>query len=261
MFGQNFLVNTNVQQRIIEACRLQSTDTVIEIGPGQGAITQYMVDKVDNLTIIEKDKELIKYLDARFSSQNVKIINDDILQYPFEKIPANAIIVGNLPYNIATAIIKKFIEYGNSSKNIQHLYFMVQLEHGKKMCAPPGSKDYGSFSCLVQYYTTPQILFKISNGSFNPKPKVQSCFVHIEIPSKPKFAYKNKEALFKIIYGAFNQRRKTIENALSQIIEKNRLNPILIEEGINPKSRAENLSLEDYIRITKRLEPTLKNAD
>lgn len=214
-----------------------------------GAITKHMANKVRRLMAIEKDTALAQNLNVMFANQNVEIINEDILKFPLNEIPSQSVIVGNLPYNIATAIISRFLLYGFETKAISDLYFMVQLEHGRKMTAKPGSKDYGSFSCFVQFMAEVKILFNISNHSFKPKPKVQSCFIQLTIPKEPKYKNIERDELFKIIYCAFNQRRKTILNSLSPLMEKSQLEDILSKAHLETKLRAENLSIEDYILL------------
>ncbi len=248
--GQNFLVNPNVARRIVEACDLKPTDVILEIGAGKGALTHLIAGKVRSVIAVEKDDHLAGQLQKDFHGTNVTIVHADILEYPFEKIPDRVKIIGNLPYNIATPIIEKVFHY---KKRVTGFYITVQLEYGQRIAARPHNKDYGSFSCFVQYHANPKILFKIKNASFQPVPKVQSCFLSMGLREKPSVFAKDEEFLFGVIRAAFGHRRKTIENSLSAILAKEKISALLQELKINPKLRAENLSLEDFARISNHM--------
>ncbi len=245
--GQNFLVNPNIVQRIITSCDLKPTDIVLEIGPGKGALTHGLSQQVKSIVAIEKDQLLADQLKKDFANTNVHIVHADILNHPFQKLPGSIKVIGNLPYNVVTPIIEKILDH---RKKFCTFYLTVQLEYGQRLAAQPNSKSYGSFSCFVQYYADPKILFKISNSAFRPIPKVQSCFLRLNLLKKPKFKASNEDFLFKVIRACFGQRRKTIQNSLSGVMTDRKKIPCLLEAlNIDPKLRAENLSLEDYVRI------------
>lgn len=245
--GQNFLINPHIIQRIIDSCDLKPTDTILEIGPGRGALTDALSQHANNVIAIEKDRGLAGQLKQQFENTNVKIIHADILKYPFDSLTPNMKVVGNLPYNIATPIITKII--ANRMK-CDALYATVQLEYGQRITAKPNTKSYGSFSCFVQYHADVKMLFKIKNTAFHPAPRVQSCFLQFNLLKKPKNKAKCEDLLFKIIRSCFGQRRKTIQNSLSGAMDKQNIPYLLQKLNINPKSRAENLSLEEYIQIS-----------
>jgi len=245
--GQNFLINQNVQQRIIAACDLKPADIVLEIGPGKGALTRLIAPHVKKVIAVEKDTQLAAELKLQFYDSNVTIIHEDILKYSFDGLPDHIKIIGNLPYNIATPIIEKVLTYG---KKFYVFYMTVQLEYGQRMAAKPSTKSYGSWSCFTQYYADIQMLFKVGRAAFYPVPKVQSCFLRLDIPRKVRLEVQDEKLFFKIIRSAFNQRRKTIMNSLSSLCDKTQLAEILESLEINTKFRAENLALEDYARIT-----------
>lgn len=249
-FGQNFLTNLHVRDRILTACELKKEDIVLEIGPGKGVLTKEIVQAVDGVYAVEKDRQLVDYLRQNISSPSLNIIQADFLKFALEELPDNLKLVGNLPYNIASPIIEKII---TSRRKFRDVYIMLQLEHGLRVCASKGNKDYGSFSCFVQYYANPTILFKINNSSFYPKPKVQSCFVHITFPSAPKYQVQDEDLLFKVIRTAFQQRRKTIRNSLSSLMPKNHLIQLLNDLKLKETFRAENLDLSDFVSITNYL--------
>jgi len=249
--GQNFLIDLNIKRKIIASCHLKPDETVLEIGPGTGVLTFELAAKVKKLIAIEKDKDLSQILSEKFHDSNVKIIHHDILKYSFQSLPNNLKIIGNLPYHIVSPIIKKVLTYRHK---FQSFYFMTQLEQGRRLVAQPNSKEYGSLSCAVQYFAEVEKLFQIKPTAFYPKPKVQSVFLHLQIKRQPELKAINENLLFQIIKNAFNQRRKTILNSLSTIISKEFLIDLLKECKIDPKARAENLKLKDYVLISNMLD-------
>ena len=247
--SQNFLVHRRTIERIIDVCDLKKEDVVLEIGPGQGALTRDITKRVQRLIVIERDERLVKELE-KTKDPHLTIIHADVLKYPLESLPKDLKVIGNLPYHIATPIIERLIELRHQCRDV---YIMLQWEHGQRLIAKPGTKDYGSLSCFVQYYTTPKLLFKISNTAFVPQPKVQSCFLHLKLLEKPLLQAHDETLLFKIIRQAFHQRRKMIQNSFLPLIPKEKLLPLLERLTIDPCKRAENLRLDDYVRIANDL--------
>ncbi len=286
--GQNFLVNQKVKQQIISACNLAPEDIVLEIGPGRGEMTSEIAKKVKRVIAVEKDKNLAAILTQNFApptechvsedvgewrsgrdvartsqsgensgdttvkprgstDTNVEIINEDILKFNFTTLPVGIKVIGNLPYYITTPIIEEIVKH---SKVIKECFFMVQFEFAERVVAMPGGKEYGSLTLFLQYYCNPKILAKVKNTAFSPKPKVDSCFLKLEIPAEPKYQVKDEKLLFRIIHSAFQQRRKTIMNSMSSVIKKEVLRDILSKLSLSENLRAENLSIEDYIRIS-----------
>lgn len=248
--GQNFLINQKLVKRIIAACDLNPSETILEIGPGKGALTHLLAEHVKRVIAIEKDDHLAQQLKQTFNNSNVKIIHADILKYAFNKLPDNIKIIGNLPYNIATPIIEKIL---NHRRKFHEMYLTVQLEYGQRIVAEPNSKKYGSLSCFVQYYTDTKLLFKIKNSAFRPVPKVQSCFLRLATRKRPTYAAHDEKHLFKIIRACFGQRRKTIENSLSTILRKEKARQLLESLDIDPKLRAENIRLKEFVQISNAM--------
>lgn len=248
--GQNFLVNPRVQQRIIQACDLHNDDVVLEIGPGKGALTTAIAAGVKEVFAVEKDDRLAEGLREQFRDTNVRIVHADVLEYPFSRLPDKLKVIGNLPYNIATPIIEKVLA---SRHKFTIFYMTVQLEYGNRLVARPHSKDYGSLSCFVQYYAQTQKLFKIPPTAFNPVPKVDSCFLSLRMRREPECAAKDEKFLFQLIRACFSQRRKTLKNSLSAIYAKERMDDLLRKFKIDPMARAEDLGLEDYVRLANQL--------
>lgn len=244
--GQNFLVNPRIQERIIEACALEKNDVVLEIGPGKGVLTRPLADRVKKVLAIEKDNFLAPQLEREFAGTNVTIEHADILKYPFEQLPAPMKVVGNLPYNIATPIIEKVLAFRHK---FSVFYMTVQLEYGNRIVARPHSKEYGSLSCFVQYYAEVKKLFKIPPSAFRPAPKVDSCFLSLRVRPEPARKARDEEFLFRLIRACFSQRRKTIRNSLAVVYGREDTEKLLAELHIDPRLRAEDLSLEDYVRL------------
>ncbi|MBI5416182.1 MAG: ribosomal RNA small subunit methyltransferase A [Candidatus Omnitrophica bacterium] len=247
--GQNFLINPRIRQRIIEACELQPDDVVLEIGPGMGVLTRPLSAAVKHVLAIEKDNFLAPQLEKEFAGTNVTVEHADVLKYPFEQLSAPMKVVGNLPYNIATPIIEKVLAF---RRKFPVFYLTVQLEYGNRIVAKPGSKDYGSLSCFVQYYAQTEKLFKIPPSAFSPAPKVNSCFLSLRMRLEPAAKARDEEFLFKLIRTCFSQRRKTLKNSLAVIYGKGETEELLRKFDIDPMLRAEDLSLEDYVRLANQ---------
>lgn len=253
--GQNFLVDPHVREKIISTCNLSPEDIILEIGPGKGLLTKAIAALVKQVIAVEKDYALIAGLNQLFKDTNVTIIEQDILQYPFSKLPKNIKIIGNLPYNIATAIIEKVIL---ECPQLNSFYMMVQREHAQRLMAEPHTKEYGSLTCFVRYHAQVEKIFDVKNTAFRPVPKVRSSFVRLNLHTPPKYPLraKNEELLFKMIRQAFLYRRKTLPNTLTNLIAKEHLVSILEKIGIDPRSRPEDLSLEDFIKLTEKMDVT-----
>ena len=240
-FGQHFLHDPAVLRRIVEAIAPARGDSVVEIGPGEGALTRPLLERLDRLTSIEIDRDLIARLAAEFSAERLTIISADALDYDFSAFPAGIRIVGNLPYNISTPILFHLARYAD---RVRDMYFMLQREVVDRMVARHSTPDYGRLSVMLQTRFAMQKLFNVGPGAFRPPPKVESAVVRlVPLAEKPDC----DQALFeKIVREAFSARRKTLRNALP-------LAPAEYEAlGIDPQLRPENLSPADYVRITLR---------
>ena len=244
--GQNFLVDQNIIHKIIAACQFEKADTVLEIGSGLGALTGHIASKVSNVIAIETDQRLCEELKKKYQGQNITVIKADFLKYNLNSLPLKIKAIGNLPFYISSAIIANILE---NQKHFSSLCLTVQYEFGQRLIAKVGTKDYSAFSCFVQYYSDPQMLFRIKNTSSKPAPKVESCFMKLSIREKPLYESKDTGFLFTIIRQAFQQRRKTITNSLTGLIGKKKLESALETLKINSQSRAENLDIKDYVAL------------
>lgn len=249
--GQNFLFDKNVQRKIIAACEFAPSDTVLEIGAGNGEMTALILEKVKKLYTLEIDSRLIEKLTQDFKDRpNVKIIKQDILKFNLGRYfskEKKIKVFGNIPYYITTPIIERLI---SCRKIIDTIFITVQKEFAQRVLAHKGAKSYGSLSCFLQYYTDPCLLFIIKRGSFFPSPKVDSALLKLKVKPETALALKKEEALFRIIRAAFNQRRKILKNSLKGIVSANRLGAFFEHYRLSPNARAENLSLADFIELT-----------
>jgi len=249
--GQNFLVDKNIQKKLIEAYNPKKTDRVLEIGAGYGELTKLIAENVDLVYALEIDRELFKILQDNTARQpNIKTINQDILKFNlnsyFKKTKGRIKVIGNIPYYITTPIIEHLFKYRNK---IETIFLTVQKEFGRRIAAGPGSKEYGSFSCFVQFYAIPKIIFSIKSGCFFPPPKVDSCVLELKIRQEAAVKVNNKKLFFKVIRSSFNKRRKTLKNSLKGIIATDGLIKFFTRYNIDKNIRPEELSLDDFARL------------
>jgi 16S rRNA (adenine1518-N6/adenine1519-N6)-dimethyltransferase len=244
-FGQNFLQDENILNKIVKEINPQPDDAIIEIGPGYGALTQKLFSFTKNLIAVEIDDELAEELKEKYPQ--LHLINDDFLETDLSNLSTDdrkLRIVGNIPYNITSPILFKLIE---NNKLIKDAVFMVQLEVAKRMTSNRGTKDYGILAVVLKYFTETELCFKISPNVFYPKPKVFSALVHIHFTEMKQL--KEEQKLFiEIVKAAFGNRRKILKNSFSNSI----FNEIdFSNSGIDLSLRAENLSVDDFIKLTK----------
>jgi 16S rRNA (adenine1518-N6/adenine1519-N6)-dimethyltransferase len=247
--GQNFLIDKHTQQKIIQACDLKIEDVVVEIGPGSGALTRLIAPKVKRLICVETDRDLIGPLRDCFGN-SVEVVHADFLKWDMSHLPLGVKVIGNIPYYISTPIIEKLIQ---DRTKFSAAFLTVQLEFGQRLTAKAGGKDYGSLSCFAQYYADIKMLFKIKNTCFKPAPKVDSCFLRLMMRPQLEGDLANEEFLFKLIQTAFQQRRKNIVNSLKGFVVKEKLEESLKDLNINFNARPENLTLSNYIALSKLL--------
>lgn len=261
-FGQNFLIDSGVLDGIVEASGVTKEDCVLEIGPGIGSLTQYLAEAAKRVVSVEIDKTLIPVLNDTLSEyDNITIINEDILKVDIESIvkeynEGRAIkVVANLPYYITTPIIMKLFESGAP---IDSITVMVQKEVADRMVMGPGNKDYGSLSLAVGYYAKATAVMNVPPGSFIPQPNVGSAVVHLKRYEKPAVEVGNEKYMFEIIRTAFNQRRKTLSNSLSNNpslkVTRQQVQDALTEINIDEKARGEILSLTQFARLSDILQ-------
>ena len=255
-YGQNFLIDDNILKGIVEAAGVNENDTVLEIGPGLGALTGYLCRAAKKVIAVEIDKMLVPILNETLADyENFTLINDDILKVDIEELVRNIKIkvVANLPYYITTPIIMELLE---KQSCIESITVMVQKEVALRMAEGPGSKDYGALSLAVQYYSKPSLSMMVSKNCFLPKPDVDSAVVHLDVYEKNERPVKVKDAekMFAIIKAGFGQRRKTLLNSLSNDaslgLSKDMIRDALLKMGLPETVRAEALSLEQFAALS-----------
>ncbi|MGN1299543.1 MAG: 16S rRNA (adenine(1518)-N(6)/adenine(1519)-N(6))-dimethyltransferase RsmA [Candidatus Scatovivens sp.] len=261
--GQNFLIDENIVNKIIDSSSITKEDLVIEIGPGLGTLTSKLLEKSGKVICIELDSKMISVLNSRFSLyKNFELINDDVLKVNLKEIIEKnlngnikyAKVVANLPYYITTPIIMKLLE---DKLNLHSIIVMVQKEVALRLAATPGEKDSGAITYAIHYYTNPKIITNVPNTSFIPSPKVASAVIKFQVLDKPSVKVDNEALFFNIIKSAFLQKRKTLINCLvNNNIFTNKLDAekMLLDLNLDLKIRGEKLSLNDFVKITEYIE-------
>lgn len=252
--GQNFLINEEVIDEIVQKSEITNEDIVIEIGPGLGSLTKALLGKAKKVVVIELDPNMVDVLKSRFLNDNLEIVFGDVLKVDLNEIigkETSVKVVANLPYYITTPIIMKLLEERYKFKSIT---VMVQKEVGERICSEPGTKEYGAITIAVKYYSVPQIIIDVPKENFLPSPEVDSCVIKLDILEAPSVNVKDEDKFFEIIRNGFNHRRKTISNSLSSgNVDKENIINILNKLNINEKLRAENLSIQDFANIANEL--------
>lgn len=260
-YGQNFLIDSNILERIIESAEITKDDCVLEIGPGIGTMTQYLAENAREVVAVEIDKTLIPILQDTLSAyDNVTVINEDILKVDINKIVEEKNqgrpikVVANLPYYITTPIIMGLFE---SHVPLKSITIMVQKEVADRMQVGPGTKDYGALSLAVQYYAKPEIVLQVPPTCFMPKPNVGSAVINLSRYQNPPVVAKDEKYMFDIIRASFNQRRKTLVNGLTNAanlhITKEQILSALEQMGLSQTIRGEALTLEQFAKLSDLL--------
>ena len=257
-FGQNFLIDGHVLDKIIAGAGVTKDDMVLEIGPGIGTMTQYLAEAAGKVVAVEIDRNLLPILQETLADyDNVKVIHADVLSLDLEKLVQEENggrpikVVANLPYYITTPIIMALFEQHVPLANVT---VMVQKEVAARMKSGPGSKDYGALSRAVQYYAEPYIVANVPCNCFMPRPNVDSAVIRLTRYEEPPVQVKDEKMLFKIIRASFNQRRKTLQNGLNNSSElnftKDQIAAAIAEAGFSPSVRGEALTLEQFAKLT-----------
>lgn len=253
--GQNFLINPSVCPKMAQNANINENTGVIEIGPGIGVLTNELLKLSKKVVAIELDKRLIPVLDETLSEyDNLKIINDDVMKIDLQKLikeefeDMNVVVCANLPYYITSPVIMRLLE---EKLRISSITVMVQKEAALRLCADLGTRDSSAVTVAVNYYSKPTFLFNVSSGSFMPAPKVDSAVIRLDVFNREEKPIDEK-LFFKVIKGAFIQRRKTLSNSLSSYfkMDKTAIGEILDKANVDKNIRAESLNIEDFILIS-----------
>jgi 16S rRNA (adenine1518-N6/adenine1519-N6)-dimethyltransferase len=263
-FGQNFLVSPGIIQKIVDAIAPRAGDTLVEIGPGLGAITGPLLERIDHLQVVEIDRDLIARLRQRFPPERLTIHEGDALKFDFGSLKGAGplMVVGNLPYNISSPLLFHLVPF---APLVYDMHFMLQKEVVDRMVADPGSKDFGRLSVMLQYHYHMERLFVVPPGAFNPAPKVDSAIVRMIpvdfstvgadslcVPGmslREQVTAKDPALFGRVVTAAFSQRRKMLRNTLREFISETDLAAL----GITPTARAEDIAVADYVRLANSL--------
>lgn len=260
-FGQNFLIDSNILDKIVQSAGVTKEDCVLEIGPGIGTMTQYLAEAAREVVAVEIDKNLIPILKDTLSAyDNVTVINEDILKVDLNQIVQDRNggrpikVVANLPYYITTPIIMGLFE---NHVPLQSITIMVQKEVADRMQVGPGTKDYGALSLAVQYYAKPEIITRVPASCFMPRPNVDSTVIRLERYEEPPVSVKDEKYLFAVIRASFNQRRKTLANGLTNAgnlgVNRQLVEEALARMGLSATVRGEALTLSQFAELSNYL--------
>lgn len=259
-FGQNFLINRSVVEDIADNCADSVENSILEIGPGIGPLTTELALRYKNVVALEIDKGLIpvlKYTLGEFT--NINVINEDVMKTDLNALlqpyfdQGKVSVCANLPYYITTPILMKLLESGLP---FEYITIMIQSEVADRLCAKAGSSDYGAITAVLAYYGLPEKLFTVSAGNFMPAPKVNSTVVRIKLHTQKPYIPKDEKTLFRTIKGAFEQRRKTLPNALSASfgeLNKDDITQAIVDCGFKPDIRGEKLGIQDFVILSDKL--------
>jgi len=245
-FGQNFLVDDAIIASCVEAIRPQPDDIMTEIGPGLGALTKPLLQRLDHLHVVEIDRDIITWMKGHYAQDKLTIHENDALKFDFSTLAPRLRVVGNLPYNISTPLLFHLLD---NAAHIIDMHFMLQKEVVERMVAEPSTSAYGRLSVMLQYRLQMEYLFTVPPESFDPAPKVESAFVRAVPYAKLPTTAKNETLFAKIVTAAFGQRRKTLRNTLKGLLDDHGF----AELAIDPQARAENMSVAQFVTIANYL--------
>lgn len=245
-FGQNFLVDEAIITSCLEAIRPQNRDLMVEIGPGLGALTKPLLQRLDHLHVVEIDRDIIAWMKGHYPASKLTIHECDALKFDFAGISRKLRVVGNLPYNISTPLLFHLLE---NADGVIDMHFMLQKEVVERMVAAPSTPAYGRLSVMLQYRLQMEYLFTVPPEAFDPAPKVESAFVRAVPYATLPLTARNETLFAKVVTTAFGQRRKTLRNTLKGMLD----DPGFETLGIDPQARAENLSVAKFVAIANHL--------
>ncbi|HET9700332.1 MAG TPA: 16S rRNA (adenine(1518)-N(6)/adenine(1519)-N(6))-dimethyltransferase RsmA [Burkholderiales bacterium] len=241
-FGQHFLHDRHTIAKILDALDPRPGDRVVEIGPGLGALTRPLLERVPHLHVVEIDRDLAARLEQEYGPERLTVHRADALEFDFSLMGSNLRVVGNLPYNVSTPLLFHLARF---AAGLRDLHFMLQREVVERMVSTPSGSAYGRLSVMLQYRFEMEKLFGVAPGCFRPPPKVDSAVVRMAPLAQPEPVAMDEELLAAVVTRAFTQRRKTLRNALGGVVDETELQSL----GINPGLRPENLTVADYVRI------------
>lgn len=250
-WGQHFLIDYNIQRKIVDAAEIRSGERVVEIGPGRGILTKGLLDRGAEVTAIEIDPQMIDFIKAEIADPRLHLITGDALRYRYEDIPAPYKIVANLPYNISTPLLFRFLQ---ERRRVERMVLMLQKEVAERLAAGIGSKSYGAISVILQFYAEIRMAFTVSQSCFRPRPQVGSAVVTIQFLSVPRTPVRDEALFIGVVKGAFSHRRKRLTNALTDAgFPRERIESALLEMGLDRTRRGETLALSEFAALSDLL--------
>lgn len=258
--GQNFLIDENIINKILDGAEISKDDMVLEVGPGIGTLTQYLGESSKKVLAIEIDQSLLPILEETLGGyDNIEVINGDVLKLDLNSIVEEKLggervkVIANLPYYVTTPIIMRFLE---EEVPVKDIVVMVQKEVADRMKASPRTKDYGALSVAVQYYCTPEIVTRVPRSVFIPQPNVESTVIRLKVLDRPRIDIDDKETFFKVVKASFAKRRKTLLNSLSMSdigLDKAAIKKALEDSNIDPRRRGESLEIEEFAILAENI--------
>ncbi len=258
-FGQHFLIDRNVLNKIVEFAALQPSDVVCEIGPGGGALTRLLCARARSVTAIEVDPRMVGFLEAELSTcSNLTVVQHDALRYPFQELPASTVVVANLPYNISTPLLFRLLD---ARSRVSRMVLMVQWEVAKRLAAKPDTKEYGVLSVMTQYLAEVQYGFPVSRNCFRPVPDVDSGVVCLDMSRAVEDSDEDLARFRRIVRIAFSQRRKTLKNVFraAGVLDRHLLE-IHQQTGIDFRCRAETLLVGEFRVLSRAMKDVLPGS-
>lgn len=250
--GQNFLIDKNIVRKIVRSAQLQPGETVLEIGPGRGILTEALLEASGLVVAIELDRALCASLRETFCArQNFRLIEGDAVTFDYAQVPGPFLVVANLPYYVSTPLLFRLLEEG---RRVDRMVLMLQKEVAVRLAAAPGSKDYGVLSVAAQFRCDVRVAFTVPASCFRPQPQVGSAVVALTPLGTPRVAVRDEGLFFKVVRGGFAHRRKALPNSLrDEGFDATRTTAVLAQAGIDPRRRAETLSLAEFAALTDAL--------
>ena len=242
-FGQNFLTDQAIINSLIDVINPQKNQTIVEIGPGLGALTKPLLKKIDHLHVVEIDRDIISWMQKEYANSSITIHNADALKFDFSQLGNHLRVTGNLPYNISTPILFHLLD---NLAHITDMHFMLQKEVVERMVALPSTPAYGRLSVMLQYHLDMEYLITVPPEAFDPAPKVESAFVRCVPHAQKPYIALDYDLFYKVVLAAFGQRRKTIRNTLKKFLNDDDFAQL----NLNPQLRAENLTVQNFVQIS-----------
>lgn len=250
-WGQHFLIDYNIQRKILDAAEIRSGERVVEVGPGRGILTKGLLHRGAEVTAIEIDPQMIDLIRAEIADPRLHPILGDALRYPYETIPAPYKVVANLPYYISTPLLFRFLQ---ERQRIDRMVLMLQREVAERLAAGIGSKSYGALSVILQFYADIRIAFTVSPACFRPRPQVGSAVITLRFLSAPRAPVRDEALFLQVVKGAFSHRRKSLTNALTDAgFPREQVESALFQMGLDRTRRGETLTLSEFAALSDLL--------